>query len=64
MTSKFELLLENTFIIEKLIKENYVLTTKEYLMGETLIDLKVKPHLFTLKKGTYLFHGSPDFTLI
>ena len=31
-------------------------------MGETLIDLKLKPHYFTLKKGTYLFHGSPDFT--
>ena len=64
MTSKFELLLENNgpFIIEKLIKEKYVLTTKEYLMGETLIDLKLKPHYFTLKKGTYLFHGTPDFT--
>ena len=53
MTSKFELLLENNgpFIIEKLIKEKYVLTTKEYLMGETLIDLKLKPHYFTLKKA-------------
>tara|TARA_A100001015_G_scaffold236563_1_gene268802 strand:- start:92 stop:697 length:606 start_codon:yes stop_codon:yes gene_type:complete len=31
-------------------------------MGETLIDLKLKPHYFTLKKGTYLFHGTSDFT--
>ena len=35
MTSKFELLLENNgpFIIEKLIKEKYVLTTKKIFNG-------------------------------
>ena len=51
------------FVVDREIRDNYELTTKEYLMGEKLIDLKLKPHKFKLKKGTYLFHGSPQYNL-
>lgn len=62
--SRFDLIIEQMgpYTVDSKIRENYVLTTTEYLMGETLIDLKLKPHTFKLKKNTYLFHGSivPD----
>ena len=64
-TSKFDKLINNIgpFVTDRMIRDTYVLTTSEYLMGEKLIDLKLKPHKFKLKKGTYLFHGSPEHNL-
>jgi len=63
--SKYDKLINTMgpFVVDREIRDNYELTTKEYLMGEKLIDLKLKPHKFKLKKGTYLFHGSPQYNL-